>query len=166
YFPGANDNASGIAMILNLAKHFSENPPAYSMVFMALGAEEIGLLGAKAFTEDPTFDLDRIKFLVNFDLAGTGDEGIKVVNATVHQREFDLLSVLNTEKDLLPAVSSRGPACNSDHCMFHQKGVPSFYIYTLGGIQAYHDIYDRYETLPLTEFVDYCTLMISFFDHL
>ena len=164
YFPGANDNASGVAMILNLAKHYSENKPKYTMVFIALSGEELGILGAKAFTENPLIDLSKIKFLINFDLAGTGDEGIKVVNGSVYKGKFDLLSKINQQQNLLPKVDIRGPACNSDHCLFYQKGVPCFYIYTLGGIQAYHDIYDKSETLPLTEFADYRKLMILFFD--
>ncbi len=166
YFPGANDNASGVAMILNLAKYYSANKPEYTMVFVALGAEELGLLGAKAFTDNPPVDLKKIKFLVNFDLAGTGDEGIKVVNGSVFRNKFDLLTRINDEKKLLPKVDIRGPACNSDHCLFYQKGVPCFYIYTLGGIQAYHDVSDKSDTLPLTEFVDFCSLIIEFFDRM
>jgi aminopeptidase YwaD len=134
------------------------------MVFVALSAEELGILGAKAFTDNPPIDLKKIKFLVNFDLAGTGDEGIKVVNGSVFKDKFDLLTRINTEQKLLPKVDIRGAACNSDHCLFYQKGVPCFYIYTLGGIQAYHDILDKSETLPLTEFADYCKLMIDFFN--
>jgi hypothetical protein len=164
YFPGANDNASGVAMILNLAKYYSVNKPKYTMVFVALSAEELGILGAKAFTDNPPIDLKKIKFLVNFDLAGTGDEGVKVVNGSVFRDKFDLLTKINIEQGLLPKIDIRGAACNSDHCLFYQKGVPCFYIYTLGGIQAYHDILDKFETLPLTEFVDYCKLMIEFFN--
>ena len=164
YFPGANDNASGVAMILNLAKYYSVNRPKYTMVFIALSAEELGLLGAKAFIDDPLIELSKIIFLINFDLAGTGDEGIKVVNGSAYKDKFDLLTSINQQQQLLPKVAIRGAACNSDHCFFYQKGVPCLYIYTLGGIQAYHDIYDKYETLPLTEFVDYCKLMIQFFD--
>ncbi|MCE5346189.1 MAG: M28 family peptidase [Bacteroidales bacterium] len=164
YFPGANDNASGVAMILNLAKHYSVNRPKYTMVFIALSGEEAGILGAKAFTDNPLIDLKKIKFLVNFDLAGTGDEGIKIVNGSVYKDKFDLITRINQQHELLPKVDIRGAACNSDHCLFYQKGVPCFYIYTQGGIQAYHDIFDKYETLPLTEFTDYCKLMIMFFD--
>lgn len=164
YFPGANDNASGIAMILNLAKHYSENKPKYTTVFIALSGEEIGILGAKFFTENPLLDLTKIKFLINFDLAGTGDEGIKVVNGTVYKDKFDLLTNLNQQFQFLPKIDIRGAACNSDHCLFYEKGVPCFYIYTLGGIQAYHDILDKSETLPLTKFTEYNKLMIKFFD--
>ena len=166
YFPGANDNASGVAMILNLASYYAKNPPKYSMVFIALSGEELGILGAKEFSENPLIGLNRIKFLINFDLAGTGEEGIRVVNGSVYKDKFDLLVKLNNEFQLLPKVDIRGAACNSDHCYFYQKGVPCFYIYTQGGIKAYHDIYDKPETLPLTEFVDYCTLMVKFFDRI
>ncbi len=164
YIPGANDNASGIAMLLTLSKYFQDNSPDYSVVFLATTAEELGLLGAKYFVENSPIDLKRVKFLINFDLAGTGDEGIKVVNGSVFQAEFDRLTSINQVKNYLPAVKKRGEACISDHCAFYMKGVPSFYIYTLGGIKAYHDIYDRYETLPFTEFEDYSKLMIDFIE--
>jgi hypothetical protein len=166
YFPGANDNASGCAMLLSLAKYYSINPPKYSMAFMAFGAEEIGLLGSKHYVENPFFNLMKIKFLVNFDIVGTGDEGIKVVNATEHKTEFDLLVRINSEKKYLPSVLPRGKAAISDHHFFEEAGVKTFYIYTLGGIGAYHDIYDRPETLPLTAFGDLYKLMIDFTTHL
>jgi hypothetical protein len=50
--------------------------------------------------------------------------------------------------------------------MFDQQNVPGFYIYTLGGIKAYHDVNDRPETLPLTEFEDYFKLIVEFVDQL
>lgn len=164
YFPGANDNASGVAMILSLANYYAKNKPKYSVVFIALSAEEVGILGAKEFTEHPLMKLNSIKFLINFDMAGTGEEGVRVVNGSVYKEKFDLLTKINSENKYLPKIDIRGAACNSDHCFFYQKGVPCFYIYTQGGIKAYHDIYDKYETLPFTEFVDYCALMIQFFD--
>lgn len=165
-FPGANDNASGTAMMLSLAKHFSENKPMYTMAFIAFGGEELGLLGSKYFVENPLFDLSKVKFLLNFDLAGTGDEGIQVVNGSVHKDQFDRLTEINNQQKLLPQVKIRGKACNSDHCFFDEAGVPGFYIYTLGGIRAYHDVYDKYETLPFTEFEDYYTLMVEFLENL
>ena len=124
------------------------------------------MLGSMYFTEHPLFDLERIKFLVNFDLAGTGEEGIRIVNGSIYRKECDIIKRLNDEYQLLPKVDIRGAACNSDHCMFYEKGVPCFFIYTQGGIKAYHDIYDRYETLPLTEFVDYMQLMTLFFEEI
>src|SRR5688572_4122200 len=165
-FPGANDNASGVSLLLNFVKHFSANKPKYTVVFIAFAAEEIGLIGSKYFTDHPLFPLAKIKFLINFDMAGTGDDGIQVVNGKIYQQKFDLMVKLNGQDKLMKQVKIRGEACNSDHCMFHSKGVPCFFIYTLGGIQAYHDIYDRSETLPLTDYQDYYTLLVKFIEKL
>lgn len=166
YFPGANDNASGCAMLLNLAKYYSQHPPKYSVAFMAFCAEEVGLLGSKYYVEHPLFPLSKIKFLINMDIMGTGDEGIKVVNATEHKKEFDELVKINSEKKFLPSVQPRGKTQNSDHYFFSEAGVKTFFIYTLGGIKAYHDIYDRAETLPLTKFEDVYNLLLHFTDYL
>lgn len=166
YFPGANDNASGVTLMLDLARKFKAEKQKYDIVFIAFGAEEIGLLGSDYFVKNPWFDLNRIRFLINLDLAGTGDDGIKVVNGSIYRKEFDRLQNLNEDKELLTAVKIRGEACNSDHCHFHAHNVPSFFIYTLGGIKAYHDIYDKSETLPLTSYNEYFTLLFDFIESL
>jgi hypothetical protein len=162
YFPGANDNASGIALMLDIAKYYTKSTPKYTMVFMAFGAEELGLLGSTHFVNDPIFPLSNIKFMLNFDISGTGDEGIQVVNGTIFKSRFEQLKKINGDNNLLKQVKIRGESCNSDHCPFYRKGVPSFFIYTLGGIQAYHDIYDRSETLPLTAYDNYFKLLTFF----
>lgn len=162
YFPGANDNASGVSMVLNLAGYFSVHPPKYSIAFIGFSGEESGLLGSSYFVEHPLFPLEKIKFLVNLDIVGTGEEGIKVVNATEFPKQFDQLVKLNEEQHLLKVVSPRGKAANSDHYPFYMKGVPCFFIYTMGGISAYHDVYDRPETLSLTDYEDLFKLLIDF----
>lgn len=162
FFPGANDNASGVALLLNLAKHFAANPQPYSIGFILFAGEEAGLIGSKYFTEQPPIPLKNIRFLLNTDLAGTGDEGITVVNATQYPNEFKIMQQVNEEKKLLAAVNSRGKAANSDHYYFSEKGVPAFFFYTLGGIKAYHDVFDKAETLPLTEHEDLFKLVVAF----
>lgn len=168
YFPGANDNASGVAMLLSLMNYYAKpgNTPKYSVAFIAFAGEEVGLLGSSYFVEHPMFSLQKIKFLVNLDILGTGDEGITVVNATEHKNEFEKLLKINEQKKYLTAVKPRGVAANSDHYPFHQKGVKTFFIYTMGGIKAYHDIYDKSETLPLTEFDDLYHLLVDFVNDL
>ena len=162
FFPGANDNASGVSMLLELARHFVQNPPPYSVVFICFAGEEAGLIGSKYFTSNPLIPLQNIRFLTNIDLAGTGDEGITVVNATEFQQAFTLLNTINDSSKLLAKINARGKAANSDHYWFTEKGVPSFFIYTLGGIKAYHDVYDKAETLPLTAFDNLVTLLMRF----
>lgn len=163
-FPGANDNASGIAMLLSLAQHYSDHQPKHSIIFAAFGAEELGLIGSKYFVDNPPINLSAIQFILNFDISGTGGDGIQVVNGSVYRSEFDHLVDLNSQNGLLTDVRIRGAACNSDHCNFDRINIPGFYMYTLGGIRAYHDVNDRAETLPLTEFDDYFRLMTLFID--
>lgn len=164
YIPGANDNASGIAMMLNLAKYYTieNHRPDYSIAFIFFSAEELGLLGSSYYIEHPLFPLSQISFLVNLDLVGTGDDGIKVVNGSVFRYYFEKLVLINEEHQYLKAIEERGEAKNSDHWPFYEKGVKSFFIYTLGGISEYHNIYDKAETLPLTEFEDLFRLLTDF----
>jgi aminopeptidase YwaD len=164
YFPGANDNASGCAMLLNLADWYvrAENKPHYSIAFVFFSAEEVGLVGSKAYTENPPFPLNKIRFMMNLDMVGTGEEGIKVVNGSILKSEFDLLTRINNENKYLAKVSARGEAANSDHYFFYKRSVKSVFIYTLGGISEYHNIYDKAETLPLTEFSDLFRLITDF----
>ena len=163
-FPGANDNASGISMLLQLGKHFAqkENQLEYSLVLIAFAGEEAGLIGSKYYTENPLTELSKIKFLLNMDLMGTGDEGMMVVNATEFPNAFQTLDSINNQFHYLPKIGKRGKAANSDHYWFTEKGVSSFFCYTLGGITAYHDIYDIEKTLPLTKFESTQKLFISF----
>ena len=164
-FPGANDNASGIALLLSLANKYKATPNTkYNFLFIAFAGEEMGLLGSKYFVQNPVIDIKKIKFLINLDLMGTGDEGITVVNSTNNQKRFDSLVEINNNKKYLIAIKARSNAPNSDHYPFTQKNVPAVFIYAMGGIQAYHDIYDRPETLPLTKFNEIYSLICDWVD--
>jgi hypothetical protein len=161
-FPGANDNASGAALLLALAAYYAAHPSAYSVAFLFFAGEEAGLYGSKVFTDNPVFPLDKVRFLLNLDLMGNGEEGITVVNATEFPREFQLLLQLNDQAPLLAAINSRGKAQNSDHHYFTEKGVPSFFWYTLGKRKAYHDVDDVSNTVPFFEAIDLQRLIIRF----
>ena len=163
-FPGANDNASGVSMLLNIARHFikPENRPRHRMVFIAFAAEEAGLVGSKFYTDNPWTPLHKIKFLLNLDLLGTGEEGLMVVNATEHPLEFNLLDSLNRSGGWLKEIRQRGKAANSDHYWFSEKGVPAFFCYTLGGSTAYHDIHDKPEGLSLSKYREVFSLLTKF----
>jgi aminopeptidase YwaD len=154
YFPGANDNASGVALLLELAAHYArpENQPTCSVVFLLFGAEEAGLVGSRYFVAHPLVLLPRIKFLVNLDLLGTGEEGATVVNGKVFEPAFQRLAALNEVHHYLPRLTARGRAANSDHFPFSEAGVPAFFLYTRGGSTAYHDVNDQPAALSLAGF--------------
>lgn len=160
-FPGANDNASGTSMLLCLAEEIQKHPLKKNVLFIAFAGEEAGLRGSRWCVTDRLIDLSRVSMMINLDLNGTGEEGITVVNSTAQQKFFDALTAINAREKLLVNVKPRGPACNSDHCPFVEKGVPAVFIYTMGGISAYHDIMDKPETLPLTEFDDLYRLLVE-----
>ncbi|MEJ8756462.1 M28 family peptidase [Pontibacter sp. H259] len=164
YFPGANDNASGTAMLLELAEHYSkpENKPKYSIAFITFAAEEAGLLGSLHYTQNPLSPLQQIRFLVNLDLLGTGDDGMMVVNGSIHPTEFELLKSINSKYNYLPQLKMRGRAANSDHYPFSERGVPAFFFYTLGGTTAYHNTQDKSQQLPLTKFREVFKLITDF----
>ena len=162
FFPGANDNASGVALLMNLARYYAKNPQKYSIGFILFSGEEAGLVGSKYFTENPLISLGRIRFLINTDLAGTGIDGITVVNASEFPKELTMMKTVNDSMGLLKVINSRGKAANSDHYFFTESGVPSFFFYTLGGVSYYHDVFDRSETLPLNEHEDLFKLIIGF----
>ncbi len=154
FFPGAHDNASGCALVLDLMREFSmsKTKPHYGIAFMFFSGEEIGLLGSKYYVQNPVFDLKKIKFLVNLDLVGSGDEGVQIVNSTIFKEEYRLISDINEQCDCLPVIKTRGAAANSDHYFFYASGVPCFYIYSLGKYKEYHNIYDSRENLPFSAY--------------
>lgn len=161
-FPGANDNASGTATVLELARYFVQKPPRYSVLFLFFSGEEAGLLGSKHYTENPLKPLANIRFLINLDMVGECGDGATVVNATLHPEEFTRLEHLNNEARFLPKLNSRGEAANSDHYHFSEAGVPAFFIYGNGGKGHYHDVFDTAEELSLTNNQDLQILLTRF----
>jgi hypothetical protein len=164
-FPGANDNASGVAMLLDLVNYYSKNKPDYSIAFMFFAGEEAGLFGSYFYTENPLFPLKQISLLINLDLMGTGDKGLTAVNATIFPDEFQELQLTNMDGDYLPTIASRGKAQNSDHYYFTENGVKSFFFYLMGDYHFYHDVDDKADSLPLSKYNEAFKLIQKFTDH-
>lgn len=163
-FPGANDNASGTATVIDLARYYSQpdHQPYYSMAFMAFTGEEAGLLGSKFYTENPLYPLSKIKYMFNLDMVGTGENGITVVNATANPAIYKQLDTLNKQNKYLPVVNSRGEAANSDHHYFHKSGVPAVFIYGMGKSGPYHHPEDNSANLGLKGYIPMFKLLTDF----
>ncbi|KAA5534767.1 M20/M25/M40 family metallo-hydrolase [Taibaiella lutea] len=164
-FPGASDNASGTSMMLELARYYAANPAKYTMVFIAFAGEEAGLLGSKYFTEHPLMDLGKIKFLINIDIMGDATSGISVVNGKTHETEYNILAGLNKagiDGFSFKEVRQGGAAANSDHYFFTEKGVPAFFIFSMGGKGYYHDIWDKADKVTLQNIPQFGELVKRF----
>ena len=149
-------------MMLSLMDYYKKVKPNYRMVFIAFAGEEAGLLGAEYYVNHPLFPMKQIKFLVNLDIMGAGDKGIQIVNGKVYRDQFQKIVEINQNKNYLAEVKIRGESCNSDHCPFYQKLVPSFFIYTLGGKGYYHDPEDKIKNLNLDNSVNVFHLLKDF----
>lgn len=163
YYPGAHDNASGVAAVLDLAKYFSQNKPKYSVAFLFFCGEETGLIGSHYFTENPLIPLKKIKMFVNIDMFCGGDEGIMIVNSQSEQTApfFDSITKTNSTNNYLPQIKGRPNAANSDHYFFSQH-CPAIFVYTMGGkYGGYHDIYDTCDTCGLENYEKMINLIIK-----
>ncbi|MFA9213478.1 MAG: M28 family metallopeptidase, partial [Candidatus Methylacidiphilales bacterium] len=161
-FPGANDNASGIAMMLDLANNIVKNPLDFSVLFIAFAGEEAGLLGSYFYTENALVPLNKMALLINLDLMATGDKGLTAVNATEFPDEFKLLQNVNEQGSYLPTINPRGKAANSDHYYFTEAGVKSFFFYLMGDYHFYHDIDDKASAVTLSKYNEAYQLVYDF----
>jgi hypothetical protein len=162
-FYGANDNASGIAMLLDLASYFSEHPQKHSVAFIAFGAEELGLLGSLNYVKKPLIPLNKTKFVFNMDLMGDGANGATIVNGKIFPSYFEQLKSINDNENYLPIIRSRGKAANSDHYFFSEAGIPSFFMYLMGDYDFYHVPQDNPNNLKLGTYYNKSFLLIRNF---
>ena len=159
---GADDNASGTAMVLELfEKYASTNSHKRTLVFILFGGEELGLLGSKHYAENPTINLDKVQLMVNLDMIGRLDEDKNVYLGGVPTaygldkaiKPFIESSKLNVTSYQHTASGVRSLFSRSDHYNFYKKDVPSLFFFT-GIHKDYHTPRDEanlvnYEGLKL-----------------
>ncbi|MDX1906871.1 MAG: M28 family peptidase [Bacteroidia bacterium] len=169
FFPGANDNASGTAMLLDLAAWYADpkHQPRYSLLFITFGAEEAGLIGSQYYVlEQPAVPLSRTRCILNLDLMGNGGDGIMAVGGVEHTALYQRLTACNDSLQAVPLVKARANAPNSDHYFFLRAGVPGLFIYTMGGPKHYHDVHDTPANLELLRYGEIQTLLRALLDGL
>jgi hypothetical protein len=161
YFPGANDNASGTAMLLALAEYFSRNPIRYSIVFIAFSGEDVGLVGSTYYAQNPSAPLEKTKFLLNLDMVASGDDGVMAVGGENFPEYYSILKAVNDTLGMGP-LYKRWDAPNGDHYPISQKGVKTFFLYANHGNQPYHSFLDVPATLDWRAFGHIYRLSRSF----
>jgi Zn-dependent M28 family amino/carboxypeptidase len=167
YFPGASDNGSGTAMVLDLAKHFSSGEkPYYTVAFMLFSAEEAGLVGSTHYVNHPVFPLEKIKLVINLDMVGTGQQGVILFNGPQRPLEAAIVQKINEEKHYMKEVEERLGTANSDHWPFHKKGVPAIFFLTKGRAGGGHNIFDTPDKLPLYGYENLFQLILDLTEEL
>ncbi len=155
---GADDNASGVAMVIELAQKFAASRNnKRSIIFAAFGAEEMGLIGSKAFTADPPVEMNKIDAMFNFDMVGRLDtmtNGLSIGGTGTSLETEGILKEFNPGFELAFSEEGIGP---SDHASFYLQEVPVFFIST-GAHSDYHtpsDDADRIDYPGMKKIGDY-----------
>jgi aminopeptidase YwaD len=135
---GADDNASGTAAALELARLFAAQPARRSILVVHFTGEELGLLGSQWFVEHPLVPLDSVAAMVNFDMVGRLRNDKLIVYGVATARELPaILDSANVAPRL--AISAVGDGFGpSDHSSFYTKGIPVLHFFT-----DLHDDYHR-----------------------
>ena len=142
---GADDNASGVAGVLELAQRVVADPPARTVVFVLFGAEELGTLGSQHYVEAPDWPLERTVAMVNLDMVGRLRRTLTVFGTGTSDAWPKVLAGLEPgEAWTIRAVPDGfGP---SDHAAFYGAGVPVLMFFT-GSHDRYHKPGDDVETI-------------------
>ena len=147
---GADDNASGTALVMALAKRLAmeKNQLRRSIIFVAFSSEETGLIGSKYFIDHPPVDVKKIKTMFNFDMVGRFDKEKNSISVSGTGTSEEADSLLSSLEDKLPfaVVHSPDGYGPSDHASFYSSGIPVFYFNT-GVHLDYHTPFDDTEKL-------------------
>ncbi len=145
---GADDNASGVTGLLELAEKLGSIPGALKrgLLFIAFDAEEKGLIGSKYFVNNPTVEFDNVTAMVNMDMVGRMKESSLSVGGTGTSPLFEpLLDSLKIIHNLKLSYN-RGGYGPSDHSSFYAKKSPVLFFFT-GSHEDYHKPTDDWEKI-------------------
>ena len=146
-FPGANDNVSGSAAVIELAKAFqtSEIKPKRSIMFLLFAGEEQGLFGSKYFVENLKIDSNKIVAMFNLDSVGYGDS-IQVGNGKSSPDLLQIAKNIDAENFNLIVKDTWGGG-GADLTPFYEKGIPGLYFVSKYSYDHLHQPSDMPETL-------------------
>lgn len=146
-FPGANDNASGSAAVMEIAEAFvrSGKNPARTLIFVLFSGEEQGLIGSRFYADNPVRPLGLTVAMMNFDCVAHGD-GIRVGGGKSAPLLWGRVLQLDAvDKNLMVPATWKGGG--ADAAPFHDKGLPTLYFVTTNGYEHLHRTSDKVETL-------------------
>ena len=124
FYAGANDNASGSAMLVTLAAHYAQHRPEFDMYFLAFSGEDAYLRGSRWFVEHPVVPLSQIRYLFNIDMVGDNNPALYCEMSDAGAWAFSLFEDVNRSGGLFQSLKRGELAEKSDHYPFAVRGVP------------------------------------------
>lgn len=159
-FNGANDNASGVGMMLQLADTLRNYSPDINPLFVAFTAEEAGLIGSRYFHHFYKDWWDDVSVVLNFDMVASGDGEVGLVGAVESEQLYEHMEQMAKPDNFYLKPRPNSPI--SDHYWFIDSGLSGFYIYTGNGNQPYHHPDDDFASLDLTLFDQMAEFLTNF----
>ncbi|HRI29798.1 MAG TPA: M28 family peptidase, partial [Chitinophagales bacterium] len=162
---GADDNASGVAVLLQLANNLHNNPDAKACnyLFIAFSGEELGLYGSNYYVQHPTVPLAQVNYMLNYDMVGRLDTTTRTltINGVGTSPQWSVLNTITTGNlHIKTTESGVGP---SDHTSFYWQKIPAIHFFT--GIHAdYHkpaDDAEKVNTEGVEAILDYSMSLIT-----
>ncbi len=148
---GADDNASGSAGLLELARTFAKRKHLLkrNLVFIAFGSEEMGLLGSAHFVNHPVFPLEKTIAMLNMDMIGRMKDSALAISGIGTAKEFEALCKAENRENFKLKLSPDGFG-PSDHSSFYAKNIPVLFFFT-GNHANYHKPTDTWEKINYTD---------------
>ena len=149
---GADDNASGTAVMLDLARKLKDKNIQNNYIFIAFSGEEMGLLGSNYFVKNPTINTKAVSYMINMDMVGRlkQDSALAVYGTGTSPMFKQVLKAHNSKFKLIENESGVGP---SDHTSFYLADIPVLHFFT-GQHEDYHKpVSYTHLTLPTTPYV-------------
>ncbi|MCE5347615.1 MAG: M20/M25/M40 family metallo-hydrolase [Bacteroidales bacterium] len=160
---GADDNASGVAMMLEIAEKFAMTKESHkrSIICIAFSGEELGLLGSKYFTENPGIDLSKVNAMINIDMVGRLQETkvLQISGVGTAEGLRDSINSINDTSLVKLTLSDEGYG-PSDHTSFYGKNI-SVLFFTTGAHLDYHTPSDTYDKINYNGMINISSLIYN-----
>ena len=165
--PGADDNASGTAGVIELARWYSKQPKQKrGILFLTFSGEELGLYGSAYYAEHPLLPADNAVAMLNMDMIGRISGGKVYIGGTSTGSNFrPMLERLTAASDLKADFSEGPQAGSSDHTSFISKRIPSLFFFS--GLHGdYHKPSDTWDKIDAPDAAKLLTLVAAVTDEL
>jgi aminopeptidase YwaD len=163
YFPGADDNASGIGVMLEMARYFKENQPDYSLIFVAFSGEEAGLLGSYHFVKNCLVPIENIKFMLDLDMVGYGETGFNIHNGVNEPLLMEKMNKIVVSQNLDIKLIPKENINQSDHYPFTEQKIPALFVTSgVKDSKFYHSVDDTYSSVTFDKIGPLMHLLITF----